>query len=156
VGFVAAIPSSAVAVSHCNKHYTTNHTTFFPAACPAVKGGIFLTFFEKNIMKLVIFQDNIQIIISETGAFTSAVEQTFARNISTPNGLGRIDRAEVSVDQSSVWLIDESTVTPKIKPFAVRTDIAVNLSRTFRQLFPAEFNAAETALMTKKYSSQNN
>lgn len=107
-------------------------------------------------MKLVIFQDNIQIIISETGAFTSAVEQTFARNISTPNGLGRIDRAEVSVDQSSVWLIDESTVTPKIKPFAVRTDIAVNLSRTFRQLFPAEFNAAETALMTKKYSSQNN
>lgn len=99
-------------------------------------------------------ENDVQLTI-QPGAYTSAVEQTLLRNLNAPYGLGRIDRAELSIPQLSVWVCDDSAVKTKVQKFSIRTDLALSMCSTFRQMFPAEFNAAETAVMTKKYASQN-
>lgn len=106
-------------------------------------------------MELTIIQNHVEIVI-QTGPYTSAAEQTFARNIIAYPPLGRIDRAVIAVDTATVWIYDDSTVTTQERRFGVKSDTAVNLCRTFRQMFPDEFNKAETAAMTKKYAAKNN
>lgn len=106
-------------------------------------------------MELVILTENNVSLEIQPGSYTHAVEQTLLRSLTAKNGLGQIAKVELLVSDCAVMITDRSTVTPRIQRFGLRADMAANICRVFRGLFPDEFNRAETSAMSKKYSSQN-